>query len=54
LSALQRRDIHTVIFRGRISAGRKTMQIAAETNANQRKKIVERRKVTERLQRDAV
>src|SRR5438105_1685780 len=46
LSALQRRDIHTVIFRGRINAGRKTMQSTTETVANQRKKIVERRKVT--------
>src|SRR3569832_52735 len=46
LSALQRRDIHTVIFRGRTNAGRKTMQITTETVANQRKKIVERRTVT--------
>lgn len=49
LSALHRRDIHTVIFLGRISAGINAMQITAETSANQRKKIAERSKVTEGL-----
>jgi len=47
-SMLQRRDIHTVILRGRISAGRNAMQITVETSANQRKKTAERRKVMAR------
>src|ERR1700679_501863 len=46
-SALQRRDIHTVIARGNSSAGRNAIASVAETSANHRKKIAERRNITE-------
>src|SRR5215470_7349334 len=47
LSALQRRDIHTVTLRGSASAGRKPTASTTETSANQMKKIAERSRVTE-------